>query len=510
MTAGMVLGVGRKRGMASTLSAPVRGWNTRDPISEMKDGYALTLDNWFPDSSKISLRRGYRSHSTGMSSDVESLLTWEGPSSSKLFAFANTKIWDASTYAGTASDVTNSTTITNNKWIGQNFGGKLTCVNGVDECLQYSGSTWAHTGFTGVTEANLANINAYRSRLYMVEKSTWKVWYGAADAITGALTSFDMQYVAKSGGYLMAQGNISRDSGAGADDVTAFVGSTGEVLVYEGSYPGDTTWKLIGRYKTAPPIGRKCLFNVGGELVIITKAGLVSMSEVMTTAEGANTDVRLTRNIAPTFNQAARDYGDNFGWQVILHPRGTMGICNIPIVEGDQAHQYVWNTLTGAWCRFKNIPAICWAIFNDKPYFGGNSGVVYEFDVTNSDAGAAIAGDVRPAFSYLGKRGMRKQFHLAKPIFVADSALSLSVDLEVDYQESTPNNTVSLTGASGTAWDDGDWDSFDWAGGALIYQDTYGVSGLGDCASLRIRSSTVDVQIALNAMSLYYTPASFL
>lgn len=498
-------------GYTVTQPAPTKGWNSRDALSEMKPGFAVLLDNYFPDSSKCSLRNGSRVHSTGMGAPVKTALAWEGLSSRKLFGFANNKIWDASAFSTGASDVTAGSAITTDIWHGQNFGGRLTVVNGADVPRQWNGSAWIDTTFTGVTQSNLANIFSYRSRLYFPEANTLKVWYGGADSISGALTAFDMQYVFRLGGSLLAGGALSRDSGNGADDLAVFLSSLGEVLVYQGANPGDsTTWNLIGRYRTATPIGRRCLISIGGDLAIITKAGLVPMSKVMAKGQGDEVDIALTANISPTVNKSARDYGDNFGWQAMLYPKGTRGIMNVPTVDSSQAHQYVWNTLTGAWCRFKGMNAISWALYNDKPYFGGPDGKIYEADVTQADAGTDIVGDIRPAFSYLGKRGMRKQFHLAKPIIEADAAATLSVDLETDYREADASNLVSLDGGAGTQWDEGAWDSFQWGGATQIYAEAYGVVGLGDAASLRIRSQTKNVSLSLNAFSLYYTSAGWL
>lgn len=510
VTAGMVMGVGRKRGMSATLPAPTLGWNTKDPISEMKSGYAVTLDNYFPDSSKVSLRRGYREQASALGGAVKSVMEWSGPSSEKLFGFANSKIWDCSTFGAAATDVTAGSAITTDIWQGINFGGRATMFNGADVPRQYDGSNWADTGFTGATQENLITAFTYRSRIYAIEKNTLKCWYAGADAITGSMTGFDMKYVYQLGGSLLFGATLSRDSGSGSDDVACFVSDQGEILVYEGANPGDSSWNLIGRYRTAVPLSRRGFVSIGGDLALLTKAGLIPMSKIVAEGRSREVDIALTANISPTINQASRDYGSNFGWQPLLYPRGTMGMINVPIVDSSQSHQYVWNTLTGAWCRFKGVNALCWTLFNDKPYFGASDGSVYEFDVTNGDDGTAIMGDIRPAFSYLGHRGMRKQFHLAKPLVVADAATTFSVDLEVDYQDSNASNLVSLSGVSGTDWDDGTWDETDWAGGSTLFAATYGVTGLGNAASLRIRSQTQNVQIALNAMELYFTPAGWL
>ena len=60
-----------------SLPAPVKGWNTRDNLSDMKQDYAIILDNWFPLTDRLKLRRGYASHATGIGTGaVESLLDY--------------------------------------------------------------------------------------------------------------------------------------------------------------------------------------------------------------------------------------------------------------------------------------------------------------------------------------------------------------------------------------------------------------------------------------------------
>jgi hypothetical protein len=49
-------------------------------------------------------------------------------------------------------------------------------------------------------------------------------------------------------------------------------------------------------------------------------------------------------------------------------------IVNVPTLAGQTSYQYVMNTITGAWCRFTGWNAQCWALFNDKLFFGAPGG----------------------------------------------------------------------------------------------------------------------------------------
>ena len=55
---------------------PLGGWDTRESLADMPENHAVILDNWFPDTDKVTVRRGYSSYATGMTGDVESLIEY--------------------------------------------------------------------------------------------------------------------------------------------------------------------------------------------------------------------------------------------------------------------------------------------------------------------------------------------------------------------------------------------------------------------------------------------------
>ena len=142
-----------------TFKAPVGGLNARDGLSDMPDTDALILDNAFPNINSVIVRKGYQTHCTGMSTAVRSLMTYHALNGTeKLFAGANSKIYDVST-AGTAS-VSYSTSITLDKWQWVNFsnsaGMHLLAFNGTDAPLKYSGSAWSAASISG----SISSINS--------------------------------------------------------------------------------------------------------------------------------------------------------------------------------------------------------------------------------------------------------------------------------------------------------------------------------------------------------------
>ena len=66
----------RKVARYKTIPAPVGGWNARDALAAMSPLDAVTLDNFFPITSGVMLRKGYTQWATGLTTDVESLLPY--------------------------------------------------------------------------------------------------------------------------------------------------------------------------------------------------------------------------------------------------------------------------------------------------------------------------------------------------------------------------------------------------------------------------------------------------
>lgn len=129
----------------ASLAAPVGGWNARDALGAMPVLDAVYLTNLFPRTTDVALRDGYIQHATGLGSQVESLMSYSGAATNKLFA---------ATASGSIFDVTSAgavgaaaiTGMTNGRWQYTNVatpgGNFLLAFNGADPGLRYNGTTW--------------------------------------------------------------------------------------------------------------------------------------------------------------------------------------------------------------------------------------------------------------------------------------------------------------------------------------------------------------------------------
>ncbi|QND42958.1 hypothetical protein HB770_20845 [Rhizobium leguminosarum bv. viciae] len=291
------------------------------------------------------------------------------------------------------------------------------------------------------------------------------------------------------GGYVTAMGTWSRDAGSGPDDYAVFATSRGQVIIYAGTDPDNAaTWGLIGVFDLGAPLGRRCFRKVGSDLAIISVDGCYPLSTALSLDRGAVSRVAITKNIQRAMNDATRAYGDAFGWEVVSYPKGNMAIINVPLVENVTQHQYVMNTLTGAWCRFIGQNANCWEVMDDRLFFGGNDGVVYEADVTGADYTGAFTAIMKTSFQYYGNRGAKKRWTMVQPLVTTNYAVAVNFLIDVDFKDTTTYSYLSTQGVSnGSLWGQMIWGRDNWSRGQFTLTDWLSTAALGQNAALKIR-----------------------
>lgn len=504
----------RQTARGFSLPAPIGGLNARDPLTSMDPKDALILENIFPEANYVALRRGYSSHGTGLGSGVvETLMTYHAvDGSEKLFGAANNAIYDC-TLVGAASSVY-STSITSNRWQWFDFSTTsqlhILAFNGVDTPLKYNGSAWTTNSITGsVTSTTLIGGCQHKERVWLIQKNTLTAWYLASQAVGGAATKLPLQGVFNLGGSLVGVGTLSFDSGAGIDDYLCFVTSNGEVAVYSGTNPA-SDFSLVGVFRINEPLGYRALSRFGGDLIVLTTGGVVSMHQMMNFDRAQQDQVAITAKISDAFNQAARVYRDNFGWQATIYPKARYAIFNVPQSEGITQYQLVQNTLTGAWCSFRGLNANCWGLLDEQLYFGGNGGVVYKADTGYQDAGGAIDWEVKTAFSYFGSRGRQKFYKMIRPLILASGIPAINIGLNVDFDNAPPTGTLAASNSTAGLWGSGLWGTALWGGTGLRIQDWNTVGNIGYAAAVRLQGQSNGVSIQINGFDVLAEPGGLI
>ena len=493
-----------------TVPPPVGGWDTRNALADMPVQNAVILDNWFPSTDKVTIRKGYAEHATGMSGNVESLLTYTPTTGTgEMYAANGGNIYDVSAAGAVGAAVVSGKT--NDRWqqtqISTAGGHFMLAVNGADTPQTYDGTTWANSTITGPTIANLIWCNNHQRRLWFGEKYSLTAYYLAVNAVTGAATAFPLGAVATLGGYIMAMGTWSRDGGDGADDVAVFLTSEGEAIVYQGTDPASAnTWALIGVFRIGKPIGRRCMIKAGADLIMVTQDGFVAASQILIADRAQADAVSISQQINKAVNDAVQSGASLFGWQPFIYPKGTMLLFNIP-QSAVKAQQFVFNTITRSPCRFTGINAACWGLLNDEAYFGGQAdGAVYKFDTTNADNGSDINADGLQAFNDFGSPGAKKRFTLVEPLFQSNGAPSVALDVNLDYHIRRPTAVASTAAVTSAKWGVAKWGIGLWGSALQIYDGWRGIRGIGRTASLRVRISTSVNQPSWLATNWMITP----
>lgn len=502
------------------MPAPVGGWNARDQLALMPSTDAVVLDNWFPQSTEIVIRPGYVQRATGpVGETIKSLFglsKYDG--TFKRFLATQTGIYDCST-DGAVGAVASAATTGTWQHLQINVAGVsfLWCCSGdgTNKSRIYNGDTGVWTvldaasapPLTGPTSESMANISMFKNRIVLTQAASTKMWYGPLNSVGGAYTAFDLGAVFKRGGFLMATANWTVDAGDGPDDRFVAVSSEGEIAVYVGT-DFAATFSLVGVYFVGKPIGRRCFTQYGAELAILTEQGLWPLSKALQNSM-IDKRVALTDKIQSAFNQHFKTYGALPGWEAKLLAKGPALIVNVPYTNG--SYQFVMNTITGAWCRFKGWDSTCFLIQDGKFYFA-NGNKVNEGWSGTKDGTAGIYAYSRTAYSYGGSRRRSKKVNMVQPIMTTTSAINLSLAIDTDFQTNTVtastvevNLTTSKFGA-GTKYGVAKW-----GGGNVQVKRWHGVkSKVGMSFSLRLGLTVNGIQVSWSATNFLLEDAGIL
>lgn len=454
------------RGVKSSsyiLPAPIGGLNKRDSLAAMGAQYAIVMDNYIPSDNKIILRSGYSSYIKlgDLKSGVKTLVSYNKPNDKRMFALYDGKAYNVTSPSGVKSY---SVEFSETRCQTVQYKNYLYFMNGLDtpKVFYIDDSDEEHFEDWGFTSESLqpARIIAggvSKEFLWFVEKNTLKAWYPAtAGNVSGELKPFDLAQVAKKGGELIAVANWTIDGGQGIDDLTVFITSEGEALVYSGSNPNDASyWSLKGSYMMSKPIGYQCLLPYQGDIVVISEDGYIPLSKALATANTGQSNIAFSDLIRGLVLERTAQNKDKDGWQGIIYSKKGYGIFNVPVSQ--QFEQHVINVNTGAWCRFTNIRSFCWCEFNGDMYFGSDDSV-FKFGEAYSDNGIQIEGHVEQAYTNLGTDNLKK-IQLINPKTRSSTQCSLTVYTNMDFEELDREYYSNIGTIGQTPWNTSKWSS---------------------------------------------------
>lgn len=480
--------------------APTGGVNTRDSRSEMDIRDAITMENWIPESNGVRSRTGYEEFGTIASGNVETLIPYEYAAVQQLISFAGTVMYKTGTGGGAGTSI--QTGLANARWQSSQLGQNRIFVNGSDAPLNFDGTSVTTPTFSGDISTpgadTMDGIHSFKDRIYMWDSGTSDFYYGDTSAVSGAFTKFELGKVSTSGGNLLIMETLSRDAGDGMDDFAVFILTTGEVIMYQGSNPGDATnWSLIGKYFMSPPISIRSAARFGGDIFVITRNDVVTVGNVIKSGGGQEGGQGF--NITPSkLSGAIQDdfavFGTNYGFEMQLYGSAGWVLVNIPETTNSKYHQWVISTTTGASTKFVGWDAQVFAVFNNNLYFGQLSNI-FQADSGLDDNGQDIQLRSTQAFSDF-EDGHIKALSGYKLFIRAEGTVNIGASFAFDYGEASfPSPSESQV--SGAAWDVAAWDTAEWAGVNIARSIAFGIGGSGVMVAPQLSLDVAGQQIFL-------------
>lgn len=505
-----------------SLPAPYRGLNARDPEALMQESFALSMINCFPSAADVQLRAGASDHTTGFSTHVKGLFSYN-PAVGGPRQFAST---DAGIFAATVGGAVGANLLVHSSgWArGLNYrtigGSFLLLVNGSDNLAKYDGTTWSTVanfsivgGGTLLTR-DIVHLTAFKRRIFFVEGNTLDAYSLPLDSIAGTVDRIPLGGLFQKGGFLVAVATWTLDGGKGQDDRIVFFSSMGQAAVYAGTDPTDpNNWGLVGVYDLAEPLGNDCVIKYGGDMLYLSKSGVYPFSLAL---QSKTVATAITDTIRTAFARAALLYGRNHGWCMAIDEPNSLLIVNVPITTLGYSKQFVMNLITGAWTTFQDWNSYTYNYFDGQLYMGMADKVAKAYSGLN-DFGSVITGQTKQAFTYLGQRGVSKQIQLLRPVLKLAGSVSVEMAVDMDFRNDATFGPTAFGVGAGAVWaaagdlDPALWDSAIWGDDSAIRLEWQSpLVEPGYAAAMRLRFTTGAAKVAWTATDVLWTRGGFM
>ncbi len=499
-----------------TVPAPVKGINAVDSLFEMGPTDAIYLYNVVPSEFGCRVRKGSvewanNSGATGLK-DVRSLLPYtSSDGTTKLFAVTSDGVYDITTKSTTSpslvvdySSVAGFVTTGDAGWCSHdqltNIGGGsyLLVADEANGYFYYDGTTWttAPTLSSGLTDPKtVSHVRVWKNRVWLTRESTGAAYYLGLGAVSGSNTIFDFGNKFSHGGSLKGLWNFTRDGGDGIDDFLVAISSGGDLLVYQGYDPANAaTFEMKGSwYLGEMPAGKRIASDFGGDLLILSPMGILSLTSLLSGQNTSNPEFYLTYRIGRLLRNIMETDKDSRGWEISIHPRDALLILSTPRKTGADALQYIMHINTRGWGAWRGLDMISMLSWNNEFYFGvpesssANDSAVWYLsgnidgvDIAGTGSAGQVAFSGLSAYSNLGISGRRKRCQFIRPVWVAETAPGFHVKALYEFDAAELMEVISApSSTSADVWDSGKWDSAVWGGGAESSPFEAMVGGIG-------------------------------
>lgn len=514
-------------------AAPTGGLNSYDNVAMMPPTDAVMLDNLFPETTYIRLRRGstplFQDLNNTFSGPVRSLMTYSGSQTGDV-------LYGAGMLTGGGAMIVRfgpgqpagQGGFQGDQWQSVNFatpGGQwIVAVNGVDNAPS---PIWTNNGGTNWTSqpitwgpsgspapaSNFSSIASFNQRLFFAGDQNLYLYWLPVTVFAGEVHGQDLGQYFTRGGNIVSISTWTRDNSFdGMTDMLVVATNKGEVITFTGVDPDDpSNWYMAGHfYCGGLPIGHRQMVRMGPDMMMICQDGFQSLANYLAFGQSKALTTAISRKIGNAVSQALKTAGTLFGWDCIFYPANNALIVNVP-QPAAQPVQYVVNTITGAWCRFLGLNAYCWALYAGGIYFG-TQGAVMQADTGTTDAvgntgtTAPISYEMVSSFQMLGQIPNQKRATMARPFLVTTGPLAPAMDVNTDYTVDPVTSPIAEP-VSGANWNEVNWNQFEWSSEPQVTRNWFSVDGIGTAFALHLTGVTSAEVLQLLAYDIAYEPA---
>lgn len=342
---------------------------------------------------------------------------------------------------------------------------------------------------------------SWKNRLMFIAGGSMNAYALPVEVLGGTLIDIPLTGLFSAGGALLMGATWSFDAGDGVDDYCVFITDRGQAAVYQGTDPSDATkWSLVGVYDLGPPLGMNAMMRAGGDLLVATEEGIVSLGAAMQKDPAALSIGAISSPIEPDWKAEAATRRTK-PWNVLKWTEQNVAIVGMPVVSAaTPAACLVVNVETGAWAKYTGLDTNCLARFGSAAYFGTTGGDVMQFESGGTDDGVNFTAVCVLAFDDLGSPGAFKEITFAQAQFITTKSFLPKLSGAVDYDVSLPSAPNSAANTATSEWDSALWDVAVWDGGLEKYRvshrDAIGASGFAFAPQIQITSGTTNSQDA--------------
>lgn len=401
-----------------------------------------------------------------------------------------------------------------------------TAGNGITTTCTGTGASFSDVATTGGTDGvygvdphDFVFPCVWMRRLWFCEKGSSTGWFLPFDSVFGQAQPFNFGASQPAGGALKCMANWTVDSGNGVGNNLIVISEAGNVSVYEGTDPEvPGAFQLAGVWFVGGfPVGRNISAGDGGDVIIITNLGVMSLAHYLQGLSLADRTLYATRNIQTLIQEEVQANSLSYGWQIVITPDEQAIILTVPQQDGTPVC-YGAPYATRNWCYLTGRPSASMGVFLDKLYYVAAGTQSNLMEVTGSldnvqldgSGGTPIPWTIFSSFQGYDSPAVRKRVQMLRPYFTttgAPPAFSAVARYDYDLTPPPPSDVPAPAPGTGSLWDVGKWDEALWGGGALAalvpFQKLLGATGEGHVVAVALTGYAVQFTTLVQVDVMY-------